>query len=655
MGEGAGREPMCGIAGFVGLDTDRESATDLIDRMCRIIRHRGPDDQGTWVGDGVALGMRRLSIIDLAGGRQPIFNEDGSVLVVFNGEIYNYRALRDDLRRRGHRFSTDADTEVIVHAYEEWGDDCVTHLHGMFTFALWDSRRRRLLAARDRFGKKPLNYFWDGRQLIFGSEIKSILEAAIPRRVDPLALDDYLAYGYVPTPRTMFQDVYKVPAGHILVLEDGQVSTQRYWELSFEPVCTDDEATAVERVRTLLTDAVRMRLMSDVPLGAFLSGGIDSSIVVALMSELMDQPVKTFSIGFDDDQHNELPYARAIAQRFATDHHEFVVHPQLISILPELIWAYDEPFADPSLLPTYYVSKLAREHVTVALSGDGGDEIFGGYAHYAHEVRAGRSPAWAAFIARHVGRHALGLMPDGMRGKRRLSDLATPFPDRVIRAGMVFSPAARSRSYDPGFRATIADHDPCEATLAFFRQTGRLDAMARMQHADSNLYLTDDILVKVDKASMINSLETRAPLLDQDLAAYVASLPSSLRTRDHTLKYLLKRVAAELLPDELLERPKHGFGMPIQRWLRGELAGFAHDLLTAPRFEQRGIFYPGYAPRLLTVNSQSRGGRTGEQIWSLLCLELWFQVYMDQSLSPGPSLEQSDPLGARTAESTRAS
>src|SRR5258708_8391848 len=363
---------MCGIAGFIDARRNRDDASQLINTMCELIRHRGPDDQGVWVGDGVALGMRRLAIIDLSVGHQPIFNEDGSMVVVFNGEIYNYHELQKELEERGHHFHTNSDTEVIVHAYEEYGDDCVKHLRGMFTFALWDRNRQRLLAARDRFGKKPFNYFWDGQHLIFGSEIKSILSARIAREINPIALDEYLTYRYVPAPNTLFKNVMKLPAAHILTYENGLINVKRYWELPFRPTNQDNEATAIERIRALLKEAVQVRLMSEVPLGAFLSGGIDSSLVVGLMSQMMSQPVKTFSIGFEEDDYSELTYARQIAKRFGTDHHEFIVRPDLISVLPELVWAYDEPFADASMLPTYYVSKLAREHVTVALTGDGG-------------------------------------------------------------------------------------------------------------------------------------------------------------------------------------------------------------------------------------------------------------------------------------------
>src|SRR5256886_1102820 len=542
---------MCGIAGFINAEHSRDDAEQLIDRMCQIIRHRGPDDQGTWVGEGVALGMRRLSIIDLACGHQPIFNEDQSIIIVFNGEIYNYRELQKELQERGHRFTTNSDTETIVHAYEEYGDDCVKHLRGMFTFAIWGRKRQRLLAARDRFGKKPLNYYWDGQRLVFGSEIKSILEAGIPREINPIALDEYLIYRYVPTPNTLFKDVWKLPAAHILIYENGQISTKRYWELSFASTCQDDEATAIERTRALLTEAVQVRLMSEVPLGAFLSGGIDSSIMVGLMSSMMSQPVKTFSIGFEEDEYNELPYARQVAQYFGTDHHEFFVRPDLISVLPQLVWAYDEPFADASMLPTYYVSKLAREHVTVVLSGDGGDEIFGGYTRYEREMSINRIPA---FLRAFMG-FGSRLMPEGMRGKKRLGMLRHDPATRYAQLFTPFHSDARPAMYTSEYFALVGEHDPYARLINQFRHIAHLDTVRQLQYVDVRAYLTDDILVKVDKASMFNSLETRSPLLDQHLAEYVSSLPSTITARNGVLKYLLKKPAADILPAEILHRP----------------------------------------------------------------------------------------------------
>ena len=621
---------MCGIAGFIDVERSRDNAEQLIDRMCRVIRHRGPDDQGVWVDDGVALGMRRLSIIDLAGGHQPIFNEDQSILVVLNGEIYNYRELQKELQERGHHFRTNSDTEAIVHAYEEYGDDCVKHLRGMFTFAIWDRNRQRLLAARDRFGKKPLNYYWDGEKLIFGSEIKSILEAGIPREVNHFALDEYLVYCCVPAPNTLFRGVMKLPAAHILVYENRQISTKRYWELPFTPTCRDDEATAIERTRALLKEAVEVRLMSEVPLGAFLSGGIDSSIVVGLMSSMMSQPVKTFSIGFEEDDFSELPYARQIAQHFGTDHHEFFVRPELVSVLPQLVWAYDEPFADASMLPTYYVSKLAKEHVTVVLTGDGGDEIFGGYTPYRREWLVSRIPPMLRSLLGFGSR----FMPDGMRGKKRLGGLPGNLPDRALQSCMLFTAESRSSMYSPGYFPQVRDYNPYERLTGEFRAVSDLDVTAQLQYVDVRAYLTNDILVKVDKASMFNSLETRAPMLDQYLAEYVASLPSTIRTRHGVLKHLLKRVAADLLPAEILTRRKQGFGVPIKHWFRGDLNGYAYELLLSSRAQQRGIFDPEFIRKILQAHARTTLLNHSSAIWTLLCLELWFQIYMDEPSTP---------------------
>lgn len=621
---------MCGIAGFIDKQYKDEDAEQILDRMCKVIRHRGPDEQGTWTRDGVALGMRRLSIIDLSGGHQPIFNEDKSVLVVFNGEIYNYQSLREELSARGHQFNTNSDTEVIVHAYEEYGDDCVTHLRGMFVFALWDRKRQRLLAARDRFGKKPFNYYWDGQRLIFGSEIKSILEANIPREINPLALDEYLVYRYVPTPLTLFKDVMKLPAAHILTYEHGTISTRRYWALPFTSTIQDDEATALERIRALLKDAVQIRLMSEVPLGAFLSGGVDSSVVVGLMSQMMSQPVKTFSIGFEEDAYSELPYARKVAQHFKTDHHEFIVKSDLVTALPQLVWAFDEPFGDSSMLPTYYVSKLAREHVTVVLTGDGGDEIFGGYEQYHREYLIQRVPP----LARRLLGYASQYMPDGVRGKQRLATWRKDYGTRSIEALMLLPDYPRAALYTPDFFARVCDHQPFERHLAYYRAVRHLDATAGMQYVDTHTYLTDDILVKVDKASMLNSIETRAPLLDSALAEYVTALRPSLRLPNGTQKHLLKRIAAEMLPDGVLNRRKQGFAIPLTEWFRSDVNSYAHDILGSERARGRGIFQPQFLQKLLQTDGSTRLANHSQALWTLLCLELWFQTYMDE-----PSLE----------------
>jgi asparagine synthase (glutamine-hydrolysing) len=621
---------MCGIAGFIDLEQKQEDAEALLDRMCKVIRHRGPDDQGVWLENGAGLGMRRLSIIDLSGGHQPIFNEDHTVCVVFNGEIYNYQSLQQTLKEHGHQFSTNSDTEVIVHAYEEYGDDCVKYLRGMFVFALWDQTRHKLLAARDRFGKKPFNYYWDGQRFIFGSEIKSILEADIPREINPIALDEYLLYRYVPTPLTLFKNIMKLPAAHVLVYENGKVSTKPYWDIPFTPTNTDDEATALERIRTLLTDAVQVRLMSEVPLGAFLSGGVDSSVVVGLMSQMMSQPVKTFSIGFEEDMYSELPYARKVAKHFNTDHHEFIVKSDLVSVLPQLVWAFDEPFGDSSMLPTYYVSKMAREHVTVVLTGDGGDEIFGGYEQYQREYKIHRIPTPLRSALGYTSR----ILPDGVRGKKRFGTWLKDYGTRSIEAFMLLPDYPRPSLYTADFFECVHEHNPFARQLSAYQRTNNLDVTASMQYVDAHMYLTDDILVKVDKASMLNSIETRAPLLDQELAEYVTSLPASLRMHQGRQKYLLKKIAAELLPAEILTRPKQGFSIPLSQWFRHDMTSYAHDVLSSTRARQRGIFQQSFIEKLLQTESSSRLANHSQALWTLLCLELWFQTYMDEPVVP---------------------
>ncbi len=634
---------MCGIAGFV--DTQRDNPAHLIDGMCKIIRHRGPDDQGVWVGDaadfGIALGMRRLSIIDVSGGHQPIFNEDRSIVIVFNGEIYNYQELRQTLQIHGHTFETNSDTEAIVHAYEEFGDDCVTHLRGMFAFALWDRKRHRLLAARDRFGKKPLSYYWDGQRLFFGSEIKSLLQAGIPREVNRVALDEYLVYGYVPAPNTLFKNVMKLPPASILIYEHGQIRTKRYWTLPFENTCHDDEATAIERTRALLEDAVRVRLMSEVPLGAFLSGGVDSSVVVGLMSQAMSQPVKTFSIGFEEEEFTELPYARQVAKHFGTEHHEFLVKSDLISVLPELVWEYDEPFADSSMLPTYYVSKLAREHVTVVLTGDGGDEIFGGYDHYEREYNISRiSP-----LMRYLLAYGSMLIPNGMRGKKRFGNMHRDLATRCIRLISRFPNDTRPTMYTQDYFASLRANDPYARHINLYKEVSHLDILTQMQSVDVQIYLPDDILVKVDRASMLNSLEARCPLLDHQLAEYVTSLDPSLRIHNGTLKYLLKQVAKDLLPENILSRPKQGFGVPIKHWFRGDLTEYAREVLDSPRAQQRGIFNPAFIRNILKEHATTTLVNHSSAIWTLLCLELWFRVYIDEptlDVTSGPHIQNVD-------------
>ncbi len=619
---------MCGIAGIAHVDGAWPVDPAELRRMCDILRHRGPDDDGYWTGDGVGLGMRRLSSIDVAGGHKPLANEDVSVWFIQNGEIYNFAEVRAQLERAGHQFATRSDTEVIAHAYEEWGDDCVARLVGMFGIALWDRKRRRLLLARDRLGEKPLFYASDGRQIAFASEMKALTQVpGVPRRLNLAALDDYLALGYTPGPATIFHDVWQLPPAHLLAWEAGRVTVRPYWRLSFEPTSTDDEATAVAPTRVLRPEAGGARLMSEVPLGAFLSGGVDSSTVVGFMAGLSDIPVKTFSIGFEEDDYSEVGFAREVARHFHTEHHEFVVRPNLIDVLPDLVWMCDQPFADSSVLPTYYVAKLAREYVTVALSGDGGDELFGGYARYGRALRRasdGRLPAPVRDAASHVS----ALMPDGMKGKVRLRALALSPESRYVDASSCIAASRKPAAFTPQVWQALCDHDSYGVPLSFFASGASLDFAKRMQYVDTNVYLPDDILTKVDRASMAVSLETRAPLLDPALAEYVASLPASYHIKNGRLKHLLKEVAADFLPGGIVNRPKKGFAVPLKHWFRDDLSAFAREVLTSQTFNDRQIFEPRFARKLIEHHNAGHADNSA-RIWALLCFELWARQYLD--------------------------
>src|SRR6266536_1347449 len=538
---------MCGIAGFI--DYWNPKANDSFERgrllkeMCDVIRHRGPDDDGFLLKHGVALGIRRLSIIDLAGGAQPISGEDGSVTIVFNGEIYNFHELREQLQAHGHSFKTNSDTEAIVHAYEEYGPACANHLRGMFAFAIWDDKTRELYIARDRVGKKPLYYtLTPSLTLVFGSELKSILEHPdVKREINLEALDAYLTLGYVPDPLTIFRNIHKLPPGHYLTFFSGRLCIQQYWDFNFEPAESRRPEDYLEELRALLDESVRLRLISDVPLGAFLSGGIDSSTVVALMARHMGQPVKTFSIGFHEDSYNELKYARMTAKQFGTDHHEFFVTPDICSVVDELVWHFDEPFADSSAIPTYMVSKLAREHVTVVLSGDGGDELFAGYTRYV--VDRGRSA-----FSRMPGLVRKGLMqplsshlPHGTLGRNFIHNISLDPIDRYLDSVSVFTRLNKESLYTDGFRQQLRDEDwvtKCFHKLAAKVDTGKsLDALL---YLDSKTYLPGDIMTKVDRMSMAVSLEARAPLLDHKLIDFVTGVPASLKLAGLETKHLLK-------------------------------------------------------------------------------------------------------------------
>jgi len=625
---------MCGIAGFIA--KENESPTDdtrhLLEQMCSVIRHRGPDDQGTMLKGRVALGMRRLSIIDLAGGHQPISNEDGTVTVVFNGEIYNYRELQRELEARGHRFQTHSDTEAIVHAYEEYGAACVDHFRGMFALALWDESARKLFVARDRVGKKPLYHTLTPQgTFVFGSELKSLLQhPEVRRETNTEAIDAYLTFGYVPDPMSIFRDVHKLPPGHYLTFHGGRVEVKQYWDFQFAPDESRSEEDYLEELRALLDEAVRVRLVSDVPLGAFLSGGIDSSTIVGLMSRHVDQPVKTFSIGFHEDSFSELKYARLTAQKFGTDHHEFIVTPDICDIVDELVWHFDEPFGDASAIPTYMVSKLAREHVTVALSGDGGDELFAGYTRYVTDRRiagvAGRLPG---VLRRGVMQPLSERLPHAAWGRNYLNNIALDPLDRYIDSISTFTQLNKRSLYTDDFRVQLRhSREPS----ALFREYGASvrtpEALDTLLYIDSKTYLPGDILTKVDRMSMAVSLETRTPLLDHKLIELVMRIPASFKMRGLETKYIFKRAVRGIVPDEILDRPKQGFGLPLQQWINEQLRERIHETLTEPRTLQRGYVEPRYVKLLLDEHERGRRDHS-TALWTLLMLELWHRRFID--------------------------
>ena len=627
---------MCGIAGFVeqqGTPGAREhERARLLDRMCRVIAHRGPDDQGMMVKEPVALGMRRLSIIDLKGGHQPISNEDGKVSVVFNGEIYNYRELQHELEARGHRFKTHSDTEAIVHAYEEYGADCVTYFRGMFAFALWDERERTLFIARDRVGKKPLYYTLTRRgTLVFGSELKSLLEhPEVEREVDAEALDLYFSFGYVPDPLSIFRNVKKLPPGHHLTFTNGRVSVRQYWDFRYEQVEARREEDYLEELRALLDEAVRVRLIADVPLGAFLSGGIDSSTVVGLMARHMGQPVKTFSIGFNEDSYDELKYARIAARHFGTDHHEFIVTPDICEVVDDLVWHFDEPFFDSSAIPTYMVSKLAREYVTVVLSGDGGDELFAGYTRYVVDrKRSGfaRLPrAVREGLMQTLGRH----LPHGAPGRNYIHNVAFDPLDRYIEEISVFTRINKRALYTQEFRAHLSEDGAASRYRDYAARVNTGDAVDPLLYLDSKTYLPGDVLTKVDRMTMAASLEARVPLLDHHLIEFVTRIPARLKMKGLETKHIFKRAVGDLLPAEILNRPKQGFGVPIQKWINEQLRERVRGTLLEPRTGQRGYVETSYVRLLLDEHERGRRDHSAE-LWTLFMLELWHRNFVDRA------------------------
>lgn len=630
---------MCGIAGAVWNDARKAVEPATLQRMIDVLRHRGPDDEGMYVADiasqiGVALGHRRLSIIGVATGKQPLANEDDSVWVVFNGEIYNFLELRKELEAAGHRFRTQSDTEVLVHLYEEHGADMLPRLNGMFAIAIWDARRRQLLLARDRLGKKPLVYRHEPGRLMFASELKSLLQVpGVPREVDPQALDEYLTYQYVPHPRTIFRGIAKLSPGCYAVWRDDRLDVRPYWQPDFNAEDNRSGQDYARELRELMTSSVAMRLQSEVPLGAFLSGGIDSTIIVGLMSQLAAEPVRTFSIGFPVAEFDETSYARIAAERFGTIHEEFQVRPDAMEVLPRLVWHYDEPFADSSALPTWYVSQLTRQRVTVALTGDGGDELFIGYPRYMAVWLAQGFDRLPHLLQRILAGRYWQRLPSGVRQKSRLRQwkrfvemLNLPPARRYLEWIGIFNQVRRAALCSDEFTASLPDSDPLEFLTAALARANRRPPATAFSLADLVTYLPCDLMTKVDIASMAHSLECRQPFLDYRVVELAARMPQRLKFRFGRGKRILRSVFGDLLPEAILRRPKMGFGVPLDHWFRHELKDFTSDVLLDRKTLERGYFRPESVARLLEEHQQGQFNH-GYRLWSLLILELWHREW----------------------------
>jgi asparagine synthase (glutamine-hydrolysing) len=629
---------MCGIAAVAARDSAATIPATLLEPMVASLLHRGPDEGGTVFAPGAALGMRRLSIIDVVHGHQPFANEDGTILAIANGEIYNFKAVREELQAKGHVFHTHSDIEIVPHAYEEWGRRFVDRLHGMFAIALWDGRTQTLLAARDRAGEKPLYYAETPDGLVLGSEIKAILRApGIDRRLDPVALDQFLTYEYIIAPRTIFAGVRRLPAAHLLTYRAGITSIERYWSGASIAVrdWRDDDAAAA--LRETLGRAVESQMMSDVPLGVFLSGGVDSSAVTAFMAQAAQRhgtSVNSFSMGFEDGSYNELPYAREIARLFQTNHREQLVTPDVAKLFDRLVLHFDEPFGDVSLFPTFMVSELARAHVTVALAGDGGDELFAGYDTYEAQALADRVQRLLPQTGINTIERLVSLFPPSEKKKglvnrvRRFFQGAADRPADIAQyRWMTFlTPSAKSRLYAPALTEAIAGADVyAPVRQAFGSATG--DALNRQLYADLSIYLADDILTKVDRMSMATSLETRAPFLDVNVMELALSMPGHLKMRGRDRKYVLKRALAGLVPDSILNRRKEGFSIPMKQWLRRELSSLVDELLSPERVARRGLFNPAEVSRLVREHRSGRENHA-HTLFPLLVFERWAEEFL---------------------------
>lgn len=633
---------MCGIAGVLDFK-GRPIDVSLLKAMCNAMIHRGPDDEGIYINDikgeglGVGLGHRRLAIIDLSpAGHQPMSNEDGTIWIVMNGEIYNFKGMRESLGKMGHRFKSRTDTEVILHLYEEKGEACVRDLRGMFAFAIWDEKSEKLILARDRVGKKPLLFSHVNNKLIFASEFRALLSHPdINRDIDYEALHHYLTYLCIPGPLTIFDRIKKLPPASILIYQNGSIKIEKYWELDFSKKIKITEHEAVEQLIARLNEAVQIRLISDVPLGVLLSGGIDSSCITALMSRLQPYGIRTFSMGFGENQFNELPYAKLVAGHFKTSHHYDYVTPDILETLPRLVEHYGEPFGDSSALPTYYVCKKARDYVKVALNGDGGDEVFAGYRRHLANYLAEIYGSAAKVVNRCPFKIALNIFSDRPTGPnspgniRRFLDAAgLDMPHRYMRWIGFFDEGFKKALYTDEFLCKIKGIDSSIFLKDLFNKARDMDAIDSVLYIDTMFGLQADLLVKMDIASMSNSLEIRSPLLDHQLMEFSASLPSNLKIRTLSLKYILKKSLKGMVPDKILKRPKRGFGVPVDKWFKCQLKEYLTNTILSYRALERGYFKPDRLRGI--VDSHMRGNNDyGQHLWGLLMLELWHRRFVD--------------------------
>ena len=621
---------MCGICGILNADESMALDPDVLRAMNQTLIHRGPDGGDIYHNHYIGMGHRRLSIIDIDSGKQPLSNEDGTVWVSFNGEIYNYLELIPGLKAKGHQFRTKSDTEVLVHLYEEKGIDMLADLRGMFAFSIWDEKNKRLFIARDRVGKKPLYYYNSpGKHFIYGSEIKALLASnLIPREVNYKALDQYLSFLYVPTPESIFAGIKKLPAGHYLTVENGKLNIEQYWDLQFsspqEPYKSEEYYS--EKFEEILTEAVKIRLRSDVPLGAFLSGGIDSSAIVSVMSDINPGKVETVSIGFSEDEYNELPYAKQISELFNCHYNEIIVTSETKDIIPELIGFFDEPFADPSFIPTYYVSKGTRQKVTVALSGDGGDETLAGYSRHSIELLEHKLRKFTRFLPSSILAKLYQILPEGTKGRNILGDLSCAPDEAAARKhyNVLFTHLQKKQLY----MNNLMHSDFSERFRKLYNGSSANNILDKILHLDVKTYLTDDILVKVDRMSMAVSLECRAPLLDHKLLEFLATVPPDLKLNNGTTKYLLKKLLRKKVPSTILDRKKQGFRLPIEVWLKNELKEFTEDIILGKTFHDRGLFNRVFVEKMWSDFITGRRDYA-HHIWQLLILEVWFQKYID--------------------------